>query len=105
MQDVKNSESLGLGMLGKGIAKLARLKPDPYVNMLLGGVPAMHVESCCQWILNVCESSYQMYVVGHKLATTSTVDDTLDPEWEEVFLFSVCHKQVEDLVFEVCFTV
>ena len=35
--EVKNSESLGLGMLGKGIAKIARLKPDPYVNLLLGG--------------------------------------------------------------------
>lgn len=36
-----------------------------------------------------------------KLATTSTVDDTLEPEWEETFLFSVCHKNVEDLLFEV----
>lgn len=42
-QDVKNSESLGLGMLGKGIAKLARLKPDPYVNMLLGGTSSLRM--------------------------------------------------------------
>lgn len=42
-KDVKNSESLGLGMLGKGIAKLANLKPDPYVNILLGGMCSLQV--------------------------------------------------------------
>lgn len=32
-----NDETLGAGVLGKAIAKVGRLKIDPYVNFIIGG--------------------------------------------------------------------
>ena len=32
-----NAENLGMSVIGKAVAKVARLKIDPYVNIKLGG--------------------------------------------------------------------
>lgn len=70
---LKSGENFGLGLLGRGIAKIARSKNDAYVNV---------------------------YVQGLKLGTTSTIDDTKEPVWDETFHFELCHD-VDDIKFEV----
>jgi hypothetical protein len=37
-EDLRNKENLGLGLVGRGIAKLASLKVDAYVNVSIAGV-------------------------------------------------------------------
>jgi hypothetical protein len=36
-EDLHNKENLGLGLLGRGVAKLAHLKVDGYCNISLAG--------------------------------------------------------------------